>query len=452
MLAGESFPAVSRCIGKTLVSDAGRLQLVDVLGEGAYGVVYLAVQEHGGATSSKMSSPRQFAVKVLQKATNLSREGQCQSREIMTHKIASGHPNVLTLHDVLEDEEHLYLVLDYCPGGDLYSAIVERHMYARNDALVRSVFVQILDAVQSCHDHGIYHRDLKPDNILVSADGSRVYLGDFGLATDQEVSTNFCCGSRFYLSPGKYTITFPTESTLTMLSTESIGEERGRVPFSNEISDIWALGIIFANLISGRNPWRRATTDDLHFHRYMSNGDSLGEMLPISKTAVGILQRVFTFNPAERISIAELREEVLRADTFFLTDKEIAAASSEVQSAAAQYTPLLPQGDAVIFPTPELPSATFESMHHFPDENYIFCSPNPDYDSPISTPSSDTTAHVLSTLFSDSCTLYSGSGSGDSSVDKGKAVNLDFAQKDNVAQAKLGAPQVGHRLLAKLLA
>jgi serine/threonine protein kinase len=205
MLAGESFASsISHCVGKTIESDAGRLKLVDVLGEGAYGIVYLAVEQQTDvATSSKASSPRQFAIKVLYKAADWTLEGQCQSREIVTHKIASGHPNVLTLYDVIEDETAIYLVLDYCPGGDLYSAIVERHIYARNDALIKSVFVQILDAVQSCHDQGIYHRDLKPDNIFVSADGAKVYLGDFGLATDQELSQSFSCGSAFYMSPGK---------------------------------------------------------------------------------------------------------------------------------------------------------------------------------------------------------------------------------------------------------
>lgn len=186
-------------VGETI--DAGRLKLVKVLGEGAYGVVYKAV-EQPCVSSSSTSSPKEFAVKVLRKADGSTPEGQCQSREIVTHKIASEHPSVLTLHNVLEDDSFIYLVLDYCPGGDLYSAIVERSSYCKNDALIKSVFIQILDAVQSCHDKGIYHRDLKPDNVFVSDDDSKVYLGDFGLATDVAISTAFSCGSSFYMSPG----------------------------------------------------------------------------------------------------------------------------------------------------------------------------------------------------------------------------------------------------------
>ncbi|KIP06305.1 hypothetical protein PHLGIDRAFT_48557, partial [Phlebiopsis gigantea 11061_1 CR5-6] len=285
-------------VGKTL--DAGRLELVEVLGEGAYGVVYLAVERLGdAASSSKTPAPaKQYAVKVLNKAAEGTVVGQCQSREIVTHKIATSHPNVLTLHDVLEDEAALYLVLDYCPGGDLFNAVVERHAFAQNDALLKSVFVQILDAVQSCHDQGIYHRDLKPDNIFVSADGTQVFLGDFGMATDEALSNDFRCGSSFYMSP------------------ECIGEERGFHSYYNEVSDIWALGIILTNMICGRNPWRTATTTDPHFHEFMSNAASLRDMLPMSEAASDVLKRVLTFNPSERITLAELRSAVLAIDTF----------------------------------------------------------------------------------------------------------------------------------------
>lgn len=195
----SSTPNPSKLAGQAI--DAGRLRLEKVLGEGAYGVVYRAVEQHSVGSSSKQA-PTQYAVKVLVKADGSSAEGKLQSREIVAHKITSEHPNVLTLHDVLEDDHFMYLVLDYCPGGDLYSAIVERRSFCQNDALVKSVFVQILDAVQSCHEKGIYHRDLKPDNIFVNGDDSKVFVGDFGLATDVEMSSNFGCGSSYYLSPG----------------------------------------------------------------------------------------------------------------------------------------------------------------------------------------------------------------------------------------------------------
>lgn len=198
----QSFaPNASALVGQTI--DAGRLKLVKLLGEGAYGVVYLAVEQLDGAgSSSSKTTPKEFAVKVLTKADGKRPLGQCQRREIVTHKIVSGHPGIVTLHDVIEDGGFIFLVLDYCPGGDLYNMVVERQAFCQNDALIKSVFVQILDAVRSCHDKGIYHRDLKPDNIFVNEDCSKVFIGDFGLATDIAVSTKFSCGSSFYMSPG----------------------------------------------------------------------------------------------------------------------------------------------------------------------------------------------------------------------------------------------------------
>ena len=83
-------------------------------------------------------------------------------------------------------------------------ALIDRLLYTRKDALLKSVFLQILDAVEYCHDHGIYHRDLKPDNILINEDGTQIKLADFGLSTTSKISDSFGCGSPPYMSPGEY--------------------------------------------------------------------------------------------------------------------------------------------------------------------------------------------------------------------------------------------------------
>ena len=181
--------------------DNGRLRLVELLGEGAYGLVWRAVDETSAASSSN-PEPKQYAVKIMEKADPETRRGRFQEREVSTHLSVHDHPNIVSVHGVFECPFFVYIVLEFCPGGDLMDALIDRLLYTRKDALLKSVFLQILDAVEYCHDHGIYHRDLKPDNILVNKDGSEIKLADFGLATTSKVSDIFGCGSGYYMAPG----------------------------------------------------------------------------------------------------------------------------------------------------------------------------------------------------------------------------------------------------------
>jgi len=170
----------------------GSLQLDEILGTGAYGVVYKA-------TDHSSYPPTQYAVKALNKfnadGSRLDhRQQDFQRREIQLHHAASAHPNVVSTLKIMDDDDCTFVILEYCPEGDLFSNITERGRYIGNDSLVRSVFLQILDAVEHCHKLGIYHRDLKPENILVSDAGATVKLADFGLATMDKRTRDFGCG------------------------------------------------------------------------------------------------------------------------------------------------------------------------------------------------------------------------------------------------------------------
>jgi serine/threonine protein kinase len=176
----------------------GQLQLTEILGTGAYGVVYSAVDIKSGV---------RYAVKCLSKfnpdGTPLERRQVAyQQREIRLHYLASAHPNVVSMLKIVDHPECIYVILEYCPEGDLFLNITERGQYVGKDELAKNVFLQILDAVEHCHKLGIYHRDLKPENILVTDQGETVKLADFGLATSDDRSEDYGCGSTFYMSPG----------------------------------------------------------------------------------------------------------------------------------------------------------------------------------------------------------------------------------------------------------
>lgn len=189
----------------------GKLQLTDILGTGAYGVVYLAVDIKNG---------QKYAVKCLSKfnpdGTPLEpRQCAYQQREIRLHYQASTHSNVVQMLKIVSDPDCIYVILEYCPEGDLFLNITERGQYVGKDELSRNIFLQILDAVEHCHNLGIYHRDLKPENILVTNHGDTVKLADFGLATSEDRSEDYGCGSTFYMSPGIFSL-FPfSESILS---------------------------------------------------------------------------------------------------------------------------------------------------------------------------------------------------------------------------------------------
>ena len=174
---------------------AGRIQLTDILGVGAYGTVYKARDVETGV---------QYAVKALNKLGLDPRQRRFQDREIRLHYRARQHANVVSMDKILDTAECTFVVLEYCPEGDLFSKITEDGDYLGRDHKAKSVFLQILDAVQHCHSEGIYHRDLKPENILVKDDGWTVKLADFGLATQDRITSDFGCGSTFYMSPGSY--------------------------------------------------------------------------------------------------------------------------------------------------------------------------------------------------------------------------------------------------------
>jgi serine/threonine protein kinase len=124
----------------------GSLELVDILGYGGYGVVYRAVD-----TATRR---QQYAVKCLTHA-QASRQRNLHLREIQLHRIASAHPAVVSLSHVIDDARFTYIVLDYYADGDLFTQILHKKRYLGNEALIRDVYLQLLDAVQHCHDLGV---------------------------------------------------------------------------------------------------------------------------------------------------------------------------------------------------------------------------------------------------------------------------------------------------------
>lgn len=357
------------------IIDNGRYHLTTKLGSGAYGKVYTALD-----TTSTGDTPKFYAIKCLNKPKRGSHTDLLQKREFSLHKLVTGHRNVVSFHHAFTDGLYVYVVLDLCPGGDLFSAITERHIFHNNGRLVKSAFIQLIDAVQHCHDLGVFHRDIKPENVLCSNDGGDIRLADFGLSIRSPFCHDFGCGSSYYMSPG--TSCFLLSRLPLKHHPECIGREVKGENYSTRHNDVWALGVILTNMITGRNPWRYATSEDDCYVAYTRDPDFLIKVLPISSGVNVILKRVFTANPLRRISLPSFRARMLELNAFFIHDQDLATSSKAV-------IPVSPMDDDLAAPVVSepkqknnvdtgivlVPSQTSPFDYTLLDEEYLFPSP-----------------------------------------------------------------------------
>jgi serine/threonine protein kinase len=250
--------------------------LKEQLGKGNFGAVYKGVD-------TIKSKP--VAVKVINNATLLSsRQAQALDREIQI-MLNLHHDNIVKLYDHLETQNNHYLILEFCQNGDL-------SQFKSGIGEEQTVFYlrQIIKALKVLHEYNIIHRDLKPANVFLAKD-NQIKLGDFGLsrtvALDNLAQTYV--GSPFYMSP-------------EVLMTRNNGSER--YDFK---ADIWSLGCIVYELISGRRPFDSKDLDDMILNFRISSYDFLSGQ-SLSPVCIDFLKRIFRVNAEERIGFDEMCE------------------------------------------------------------------------------------------------------------------------------------------------
>jgi calcium-dependent protein kinase len=184
-----------------------------------------------------------FACKELSKKNVSDYKGLMAEVNLM---IKLDHPNIIKLYEVYENESYIYLIMEYCRGGELFDRIISKtekgKQYTEKEAA--SLFKQIMSAINYCHKNGIVHRDLKPENLLFlsKSDNSPIKVIDFGMSKRFDSSTKIMServGTAYYISPevlkGKY----------------------------DEKCDIWSAGVILYIIICGYPCFNGDTDDDI---------------------------------------------------------------------------------------------------------------------------------------------------------------------------------------------
>ena len=222
------------------------------------------------------------------------------SQELAHHNQLGNHPHIVNLLDSFETECHTYLVLEFCPMGDLYEAIRLGRGPLETEH-VKTFMHQLIAAVEHMHAKGVYHRDIKPENIFLTQDGD-VKLGDFGLATTDEWTDESGVGSDRYMAPEQY---------------DAFGG------YSPQQADIWAVGICLLNILFSRNPFVTPTDNDPLFADYVLDRESLFDIFPtLSYDTFEVLTHCLTMDPNKR-SLAAAREAIDRVVSWTTDDESL---------------------------------------------------------------------------------------------------------------------------------
>lgn len=285
----KSPPIIRRMSTNQLLEDSSNnngltfnsFQILDVLGSGTFGKVFKATLKHS-------SDDKIYAMKVINKRY-LIRNNQLKYAITECNVLKqTDSPFIVTLHFAFQTMENLYMILDYCPGGDLGFHLMSR-LFEENEA--KFYIGELILAIEHLHNLDIIYRDLKPENILIDSE-NHIKLADFGLAKERiaqgELTQSFC-GSPAYLSP-------------EMVQRKGVGKS----------ADIYGIGAVLYEMISGTPPFYSNEIEKLYqnikksklvLHNYFS--DELKDLL----------KKLLCRDPKKRIGIYNKSE--IKSHPFF---------------------------------------------------------------------------------------------------------------------------------------
>ncbi|KAL2753330.1 hypothetical protein ACRALDRAFT_2075611, partial [Sodiomyces alcalophilus JCM 7366] len=277
----------SNAAANTLAQKYGKCQ--EVVGRGAFGVVRISHKK------SENGVDKLYAVKEFRRRPDES-EKKFSKRLASEFCISSSlrHPNVIHTLDLIKDAKGDYCeVMEFCAGGDLYTLVLSAGRLEVQEA--DCFFKQMMRGVEYLHDMGVAHRDLKPENLLLTTRGA-LKITDFGNGecfrmaweTDPHMVSGLC-GSAPYIAPEEY-----------------IDKE-----FDARAVDVWACGVIYMAMRTGRHLWRVARKDEDEFYaRYLAGRRDEEGYAPIESLQKArcrnVIYSILDPSPSRRITASQV--------------------------------------------------------------------------------------------------------------------------------------------------
>uniref|UniRef100_W5MTR5 non-specific serine/threonine protein kinase n=1 Tax=Lepisosteus oculatus TaxID=7918 RepID=W5MTR5_LEPOC len=248
---------------------------VSKIGEGSFGKAILVKSKEDG---------KQYVIKEINISKMSNKERQESRREVAVLANMK-HPNIVQYRESFEETGCLYIVMDYCEGGDLFKRINAQKGVLFSEDQIMDWFVQICLALKHVHDRKILHRDIKSQNIFLTKDGT-IQLGDFGIARVLNSTVELartCIGTPYYLSP-------------------EICENK---PYNNK-SDIWALGCVLYEMCTLKHAFEAGNMKNLVLK--IIRGSYPPVSVHYSYDLRNLMSHLFKRNPKDRPSVNSILE------------------------------------------------------------------------------------------------------------------------------------------------
>ncbi|EPQ55282.1 kinase-like protein [Gloeophyllum trabeum ATCC 11539] len=233
---------------------------------GSFGRVHLVRSKH---------NLRFYAVKVLNKEKIVRTKQVSHTNDEQHMLMAVQHPFIINLWGCFQDSLNLYMVMDYVPGGELFTLLRRSNRFP--DPVAKFYAAEVALALHHLHSLDIIYRDLKPENILLNFDG-HIKIADFGFAKHCDTTTWTLCGTPDYLAP------------------EIIGKQR-----YNKSVDWYALGVLIFEMLSGLPPFHQPDGNPVILYEKIGHGLAYIRWPPVfSAHSMDLIEHLMDKDPSKR--------------------------------------------------------------------------------------------------------------------------------------------------------